>query len=217
MMSTLFAGGFTDSQGTPQWSQRIPCFDGNQDTICAVGGAVIDPNHPKIKHAEAQRIGVLGTDFTYSAQVTVQSKVEAHLQFRISDQGRYGIRLRTDSLTFYCFRRKDRPCSKIKPSIVAHCPDWKLPSDHPEYLDKPQFLEIRSDQRLALASGSQHTLEVRANGPFFDVLLDGRPMLGRPVEDDSFAVGRLGIYVWGELPLCEFPLSRDGRVVFADV
>src|SRR5439155_423960 len=81
-------------------------------------------------HAEAHHAGVLGADFTYSAAVTAdwtQPGLSAHLQFRISDEGRYGVRLQEGTIAFYRFMLEDRGCD-ADPAIIAPCPWWPLGS-----------------------------------------------------------------------------------------
>jgi hypothetical protein len=55
-------------------------------------------------HAETHFFGVVGADFEYSADITwplldplIGNATDAHLQFRISDEGRYGVGVRPAS------------------------------------------------------------------------------------------------------------------------
>ena len=52
-------------------------------------------------HAEAHHAGVLGADFRYSAVLEgdwADPGLSGHLQFRISDEGRYGVRVQAGTV-----------------------------------------------------------------------------------------------------------------------
>lgn len=57
---------------------------------------------------------------------------KAHLQFRISDLGRYGVRTRRDSIILYRYLRENEPSSTTDPGAIAHCPSFPI-SDNPIY------------------------------------------------------------------------------------
>jgi hypothetical protein len=104
----LFKGGFRSHADQYQWANRFGVFGGDEKNIFCAGGEITHDSSGNIiqgiKHAEAQLTGLLGADFSYSATITLGNGADAHLQFRISDEGRYGIRL----------RNKDVPPLKIK-------------------------------------------------------------------------------------------------------
>src|SRR5437870_11683583 len=77
-------------------------------------------------HAEAHHTRVLGADFTYSAILVAdwtQPELSVDLQFRISDEGRYGIRFKAGMVMLYRFMLKDRQCDN-NPAAIAHCGLW---------------------------------------------------------------------------------------------
>jgi hypothetical protein len=84
-------------------------------------------------HAEAHHDGVLGGDFTYSATVTAEwmhRELCGDLQFRISDEGRYGVRLQHGKIMLYQLLLGRRRCNE-KPADVAHCLLWPPSGDDP--------------------------------------------------------------------------------------
>jgi hypothetical protein len=97
-------------------------------------------------HAEAHRLAILGTDFEYSADVTVNDRAEAHLQFRISDEGRYGVLVGRQRFAIYRFQRipylamrPPRDCAPHQPGAITHCPQWsKDASAHQTRIDASQ-------------------------------------------------------------------------------
>ncbi len=206
--TVLFSGGFQDAQLMQQWRARFGVFGGSSTVLTALTGVAAPSAADKV-HAEAQLYGVVGTDFTYAADLVVNSSADIHLQFRISDEGRYGIQLRSDSVAFYRFRREDKACDANSSSTIAHCPNWPEPSCAMN-CDDPQWTVI-ANQTLALASGTRHHLVIVAQGSQFRVTLDGAQLFGGAVTDESFAVGRFGVYVWGAaaaLPNAEFSHIR---------
>lgn len=219
VVSTLFSGGFKDTSGADQWQNRFGNFNGDAYQMSATG-VPIDGN---TFHAEAQHVGVLGADFTYSAIITIGPNVEGHLQFRISDEGRYGVRLTTGGVSFYRFLRGDKPCSPDA-SVFTHCPLWPQPGDpcpgtvcqfadtcdNPVYCGDPQSCQDNGQfsYPVALQTGTSHTLSVRAHGSVFDVFLDDGLLFS--VSDSNLGVGRFGVYVIGD------PASLP-NVVFTNV
>ena len=72
-------------------------------------------------HAEAHHGGVLGADFRYSALLSgdwTDPELSAHLQFRISDEGRYGMRVQAGLVALYRFMLEDRACA-ADPKVIA--------------------------------------------------------------------------------------------------
>ncbi len=215
---TLFTGGLYDLSGKV-WAERSGTLAGDQTTISvSSGGKVLDPDNnyatvPGVQQVEAQRIGVLGADFTYSAYVTVSSSVDAHLQFRISDEGRYGVRLRPDGVVLYRFLRADKQCWSATTGFANHCPDWPPPQlcnpdQSIDACDSPQY-SVLGISPAALAPGSEHLLAVAAQGLGFDVFLDGAPVVftntipaSTHIVDNTavgpLSVGRFGLYVFGD-------------------
>ena len=142
-------------------------------------------------YAEAQLNGVIGTDFEYSADLTATPDAEAHLQFRISDEGRYGVRLTATGIAFYEFHTgpKTKPCSDQFPGAITHCPNWQYP-------DNPDFRIVQEVSLPGLSLDSTHRLTVRASGFRSDVLLDGKSVM-QNVSSTDLKVGRFGIYAFG--------------------
>jgi hypothetical protein len=125
----LFSGRWLDASGQPTWRTRIGTFTGNGSEIKVQAGESING----VVHAEAHRLAIIGTDFEYSADVTVRDNAEAHLQFRISDDGRYGVLLGTQRLVIYRFQRvpylaltPPRDCAPMQPGAITHCPEWSV-------------------------------------------------------------------------------------------
>jgi hypothetical protein len=90
------------------------------------GSPVGDRRHAEAHHAEAHCEGILGADFTYAAEVTADwaNGTEAHVQFRISDEGRYGVRVEKDRATLYRYAVPERNCDDRDPKIFSPCPGW---------------------------------------------------------------------------------------------
>jgi len=201
---TLFSGGLYDASGTRSWGERIGTFDGDGSVIRPATARcvkTIDGDESScvggIAHAEAQLKGAIGMDFDYSADVTVRSGEDTHLQFRISDEGRYGVRLQTTAgqseIELYEFYLPPKgPCVDGNPSAFTHCPNWKEP-------DVQVFSSLLKVTRSALASWP-HRVTVRARGSVFNVELDGIPVI-QNVSSTRFAVGRFGIYTYGNRPV----------------
>ena len=146
-------------------------------------------------HAETQLTAVLGADFVFSADVTLpqsaaRDATDAHLQFRISDEGRYGMGIRHDRLRLYRFVLPERACSS-DPNVYTHCPLWTAPDDPPVYT------EIGS-ARLTSPPGSAIAVGVAAHGPRLTVWGGAEPIIADHEHD--LAVGRFGLYVFSRNP-----------------
>jgi hypothetical protein len=204
--TTLFDGGHRDGGNQKVWNDRFGAFDGTQSVIRAAATVAV-PGGPGLVHAEAQRVSAIGADFVYSADITLEAGAEAHLQFRIADEGRYGVRLRTTGIALYDFHLPPRgQCSAQQPNAINHCPLWQGP-------DAPAFTILRESTAFPsfpLASPSTHHVAVSASGSVFTVSLDGLEVLRGVRSDLPFAVGRFGIYVFGAA-------TAVGNVTFANV
>ena len=144
-------------------------------------------------HAEAHHEQVLGADFTYSAVISAdwtRPGLSAHLQFRISDEGRYGIRLQGGTITFYRFMLEDRPCSN-EPEVIAHCPLWPPPGSS----DDP--IERSLGQGVFETTERARHISVVAEGARFIVTYGTslQPDRQFEVQDDNLGIGRFGVYV----------------------
>jgi hypothetical protein len=146
-------------------------------------------------HAEAHCEGLLGADFTYLATIAcpdwVASELSADLQFWISDEGRYGVRLQAELLTVYRFALPRRQCAD-DPKVFAHCPLWPDDGD-------PSSLDALNFERLAwvpmnLPSGAPVTVMVTVRGTRVSVSLDGSELL--LAEAGARGVGRFGVYAF---------------------
>lgn len=99
-----------DTVASRSWIPQFPQFPGisfpTDSSIQISSGTPVDPAR---FHAEAHHIRVLGTDFTYSATISAQwtDDLAAHLQFRLSDEGRYGVRLQAGRVELYSVLRRD--------------------------------------------------------------------------------------------------------------
>ena len=155
-------------------------------------------------HAEAHHAGVLGADFAYSATLTAdwtRPGLGAHLQFRISDEGRYGVRVEAGTIAFYRFMLDPRRCAD-DPTVIAHCPSW------PEHGDDP----IEHDLGSAGFDTTIPSLRVRvvAEGSRFEVVFGTASAdLGRfETRDAELGVGRFGIYVRAPTPSLDVRFSE---------
>src|SRR6202158_2076984 len=119
------------------------------------------------EHAETHLVGVIAADFTFGAVVTFGEGGDAHLQFRITGDGRYGVSIRQSGFRIY---RQLRRSTWIWEPIP---PDGDVP--------------------MALAPGEPHVVSVTCAGTFFDVTVDG---VSRRVQDDFIPAGRLGLYAY---------------------
>jgi len=155
-------------------------------------------------HAEAHHDRVLGADFTYSATITAdwtQSDLSADLQFRISDEGRYGVRLQAGTIGLYRLMLQCRPCAADS-KIIAHCPSWPIPDrDHPERDDAPTELSLGPTADFG-AMNPTIIVTIVAEGSLF-VVSFGTPSqnLGKLEIDErdlgngtGLGIGRFGIY-----------------------
>ena len=200
----IFSGGYTGNAFGPRWGERFGTFGGNGTTLLALTGATVI-SHTENIHAEAQVYGLLGTDFTFSAEMIVAPARDMDLQFRISDEGRYGVQLRTDSIVLYRLARDDIPCDLANTATYSHCPNWPEPSCI-DFCDEPQWVPL-AQQSLALVGGTRHRVSIQAEGSQIRVALDGATVFGGAVVNELFAVGHFGIYVFGtpaSLPQAEF-------------
>ena len=190
---TLFSGGYLDASGASVWRARNGAFVGDNVRIWP-SSAEIDLGSA-VGLAEAQLSGLIGTDFDYSANVTVKPLVESHLQFRIADEGRYGVKVTTSGIAFYEIKLPPRssPCSPDPRfgNAFTHCPNWTAP-------DSEQSITLR-EVSLAIAPSS-HQIAVHARGSFFSVELDGKVVIGN-LSNADFAVGRFGLLVSGPVTL----------------
>lgn len=199
---TLFSGGYLDASGNRFWGERIGTFIGDGSTIRPATTGCVKGTISKedlrcvdgLAHAEAQLKGAIGADFDYSADVTVRSGEDTHIQFRVSDEGRYGVRLQTTGNTseielyeFYFPPRQQ--CFDGDPSAFTHCPNWTDP-------DVQVFNSLAKVTRSAFTS-SPHRVTVRARGSVFNVEVDGLTVI-RNFSSTRFAVGRFGIYAFGD-------------------
>jgi hypothetical protein len=119
------------------------------------------------EHAEAHLPGVIGADFTFTAIVRFGAGGDAHLQFRITGDGRYGVSLRQTGFRIY---------------RQLHKSTWIWEPIPPD-----------GDVPMPLAADEPHVVSVTSNGAFFDVTVDG---VSRRVYDDFIPAGRLGLYAF---------------------
>jgi hypothetical protein len=197
----LASGGYRDSAGAELWSIRFGQFGGAEQALIVVSG-VAAPQFPDKSHAEAQLRGLVCAHVSYGADITVRSGAAADLQFHVSDRGRYGVRLQVDSIVLYSMRRENRPCAANR-DTVSHCPDWT--AGH----DEPIWTAVQTAP-IALTDGSTHRLLVRTSGSTVRIDLDEVAVFDYEAGDELLAVGRLGVYVWGDT-------SALSQIVFSNI
>jgi len=173
------------------WLPQFGGFDFAPGNIRVVSGSEVNGQF----HAEAHHDRVLGADFTYSAMITAdwtQSDLSAHLQFRISDEGRYGVRLQAGTIEFYRFMLKDRLCSD-DPAVIAHCPLWP---DRPDSRDDPIEQPLGPPGYFDPALQTLKVTVVVEGSRF--VVSFGAPskdLCRFEINDTELGIGRFGIYV----------------------
>jgi Cellulase N-terminal ig-like domain len=124
------------------------------------------PVTSEAEHAETHLVGTICADLTFGAIVTFGAGGDAHLQFRISGDGRYGVSVRETGFRVYRQLHK-------KQWIWEPLPDGEVP--------------------ITLTPDLPHTVSLTCFGPVFDVAVDG---VARRVEDDTIPAGRLGLYAY---------------------
>jgi hypothetical protein len=164
-------------------------------------------------HAEAHHRRVLGADFTYSATLIAdwtQPELSVDLQFRISDEGRYGVRFQAGTVTLYRFMLEDRLCDN-NPAAIAHCGLWPMSDGNPEHdplLDLP--VELRLASGIFDRTSKALPVTVIADGPRLEVTFGHPPHTGSITgHDGELGVGRFGVYTRSAAP--------DFDVQFVDV
>lgn len=154
--------------------------------------------NPSFFHAEAHHTRVLGADFTYSAILVAdwaQPELSVDLQFRISDEGRYGVRFKAGAVTLYRFMLKDRPCDN-NPDAIAHCGLWPTgdaASDDPveQRLAAGTFdPNLKRLPVTVVAEGSRLMASFGSTGRTASII----------AQDAALAVGRFGVYALSSAP-----------------
>lgn len=159
-------------------------------------------------HAEAHHGAVLGADFRYSALLEgdwTKPGLSGHLQFRISDEGRYGVRVQAGVVTLYSFVRRDRDCSD-DPDVIAHCPKWGEDPDEPveEDLGSAAFQPMVGALRVTVeAVGTRLSVSLDAAGTTLGTIM------ANVADEGPLGVGRFGIYVLSD--------KESSQVVFRDL
>src|SRR5262249_27701562 len=123
-----------------------------------------------------------------------------HLQFRISDRGRYGVRISASEIVLYVFRRDARgECIHPQvPGEITHCPNWPgnwpgPPDDH----DPPKFHVLGGAVITPGLLLLGHHVLITARGPVISVYLDGVFVAGDQSGSD-LSSGRFGVYAYGD-------------------
>jgi hypothetical protein len=125
-----------------------------------------DPGAPHHEHAETHLYGVVVDEVTFGADVTFTDGGEAHLQFRISGDGRYGVRLAADGIRVYRQVREPNWVFQVFDGGVSETP---------------------------LAPGVPHRVLVVSRGSLHEVSVGTVRMR---VVHDALPVGRLGLYAF---------------------
>jgi hypothetical protein len=138
---------------------------------------------PAFEHAEIHLLGVLAADFTYAATVTFGAGGEAHMQFRISGDGCYGVRLSETGSVVY----RQLFTTATGPSSKADANGWIW--EPLAYGDGP------------LAANRPHAVWVTCLGAVFSVTVNGTShdvaiAADDVARDEWLAVGRLGLYAF---------------------
>jgi hypothetical protein len=193
----------TEERG--RWVTKFGAFDypipAAASSVDAVSGVTVAGGW----HAETHFFGVVGADFEYSADITwplldpvFGNSTDAHLQFRISDEGRYGVGVRPAlgpdgvlgcELRLYRFLLPDRKCSD-DPDVFAHCPLW-IDDDLPEFQD---IDSVWATFDSVAASGSTINIRIVAQGSRLTVHAGGKA-IPAPNETD-LGIGQFGLYVF---------------------
>ena len=160
MQTSLFGDIAAFSPGVGSW------------TSDAVGARLIpevfEPVGDGAEHAETHLFGVIGIDFTFGATVTFEPGADAHLQFRISGDGRYGVSLRESGIRIYRLLRKVEWVWETVPN---------------------------GDLAQPLAARTPHAVSITCAASVFHVTVDG---VTHRVEDEQrwIPAGRLGLYAF---------------------
>ena len=143
-------------------------------------------------HAEGQFPGVMAADFIFTADVQIAEETtparlgtEAHLQFRISNEGRYGVAIRSNGVYLYKQVRR-RNLVVDDPHVLAD-----------EVIRQADLLSFDKleERAMALPVNTPHRVQVTAQGASLSVSVDGVPL---PAHTDSaLGVGRFGLYATG--------------------
>jgi hypothetical protein len=193
------------SEARGRWVQTFGAFDYPTAAAASSVNAVAGVATAGGWHAETHFFGVLGADFEYSVDVTLPlfdplfgNATDAHLQFGISDEGRYGVGVRRASgpdgvkrceFRLYRFLLPDRRCSD-DPDVFAHCPLW-TDGDLPEFQD---IGSVSASFDSVADFGSTINIRVVAQGPRLTVQGGGQT-IDAPNETD-LGIGQFGLYVF---------------------
>jgi len=135
------------------------------------------------EHAEIHLPGVIGADFSFGATILFGAGGDAHLQFRITGDGRYGVSLRESGFRIYRqmleFQWVPVFEGGISRQVLKSNWVWKV-------------LEGVERENL-LAPDVPHAVSVTCMGSIFDVTVDG---MSKRVQDDAIPAGRLGLYAF---------------------
>jgi len=139
-------------------------------------------------HAEGQFPGVMAADFVFTADVQFAAETtEAHLQFRISNEGRYGVAIGSGGA--YVYKQVRRR------NLIIDVPN----ADPDEVIRQADLLSFEKlqplPQGMTLGIDRPHRVQVIASGPSLSVWVDD---IALPVyTDSSLGVGRFGLYATG--------------------
>lgn len=143
-------------------------------------------------HAEAQFSTVLGADFIYSAAISMPptgaaTATDVHLQFRISDEGRYGVGVKRTS------EAGDRIEVRLYRYILP--PDAETP-DRPEFFDF-DVMSVPVDPLQPIPI----TIETDGSRVTVTYQKPGTPEKQSIRTDKAidFGVGRFGVYVYSRV------------------
>lgn len=150
-------------------------------------------------HAEGQFPGVVAADFVFTADVTLgPDATEAHLQFRLSNEGRYGVAIGNNRVRVYKQVRRANP--SIDDPRITNDKEMKAIADNLSLPLPLGYLE------MPLPAGASHRVRIEAVGPSFVVTVNDRVVAVR--NDASLGVGRFGLYVLGVKPTARAVFSR---------
>jgi hypothetical protein len=142
------------------------------------------------EHAEAHLPGVLAADFSFGAAINFEPDaglIGADLQFRICGDGRYGVRVSPRGLTVYrqLFTAVLHTNADGSQRLASEWTWSALTAQH-DGIDL-----LLEEAGPALAPHVPHHVRVDCTGSDLEITLDDARY---SLSDDSFGVGRLGLY-----------------------
>ena len=161
---------------------------------------------PSAYDAESELMSETGTDFVYNACIDLPpggGTTSGDLQFRISNEGRYGVAIEPDPaqpafarVRFYRMKRRTGLTTTAGDAGICEADSYLYDSN----------FGIGSSDVASLSSpvGQRHCVQVTASGLQISIAVDGTPAL--TVEEDAsraLRTGRFGLYTLSPVNLAE--------------